>query len=318
MHNKFFITVLLSALILPVFVRADAPPPPPFTVSATYEGQTISDQKFYAVLLTCQKLGEDNTLQGRWSSSEFQRYYKDLQDNGEQNTPEYKAYTKLDISQINLTGACTWKAYFLPSPKYCTNSGCLFNYILGDYKVATYIPSLDKTFISNDITRRYSGYYGRETVRSYALALDKSGGAKLAETGDTSQDYFFVATTTIATTTYDTYDVIGDFEATVISSLFITLILELLVVLVFALIKKAPKIILLGVLLGNIISVPLLWILVSHYYWLLFPAEILVVIFEACLIKLFGKGKISWKMCLLISLIMNLVSFLFGPILFNH
>jgi len=96
-------------------------------------------------------------------------------------------------------------------------------------------------------------------------------------------------------------------------SLIITLPLELVITLIFAFVKKFTKLILLGTAIGNIISVIFLGIIVYQWSWMLFPAEIIAIVFKASLLKLFGWRKISWKWCLIISLVMSAASFIFGP-----
>lgn len=306
--------IIIAALgfmaFFPRFVLADTPPPPPFTVYVNYEGQQVRDERFYAVLLICQKEGKESTLQGGWRSIDFQENFAELKKDGRQNTPEYKAYIQFNnIHENNVQHTCAWQAYYLPDAKFCLNSSCHFRYILGDYKMAVYLPSLDKLFISNEINRSSAGYYGSDTATQYRLELTAAGTAKISEAN--AKNNKPAADAPDQTTTA------RDFKTIVIASLIITLILELIAAFIFALIQKAPKRILLGVLIGNLISVPLLWLLVTRWYWTLFPAEILVVAFEAWIITLFSRGKLNWKMCLLISFIMNLISFIFGPIIYH-
>ena len=292
--KKFFLFVLPSIIfILPRFVLADAPPPPPFIVYVNYEGKKISDQNFYAEALKCDK---------------------------EKSNPDASIMPQFLISAYDAAKSCFWEPNF--SSDACAKSQCEFHWTLGEFKIAVYLPSLNKTFVSNAINREYLGHYGYKTPSYYQIDLAKDGSAKLSESYEQTEDNNNgneSATTTSElndkTLTANIAD--KDFTTTVTASLLITLILELIVALVFALVKKAPKRILLGVLIGNLISVPLLWILVSRFYWTLFPAEILVVIFEAWLIKLFSQGKLNWKMCLLISFIMNLISFIVGPFFYR-
>ncbi len=300
------IGVLGSLVLIQRAVRADAPPPPPFVIYYNYEGQKLTDEKFYSVLLTCQKKTDDSSLPGGWRSNSFDEYVKSTDDG---------VYDKLVVYEDDPAAGCMWRSYYLPDPKYCYNGACRWDYILGNYKVAVYVPSLDKTFVTNSINRPYKGYYGRDTVTFYRVDLSRDGGAKLSET--TEQEGYGVQGNFTeedkATTPSDTG--FSGFGSMMAASFLITLVVELIVVLIFSLVKKAPKKTLLGIVVGNVVSVPFLWIAVARFYWLLFPAEIAVVIFEAWLLKLFSRGKLGWKICLLVSLLMNLASFLFGPII---
>jgi hypothetical protein len=287
------------AIFTPYFVRADAPPPPPFTVQINFEGQKASDKEVYAALLTCEKNpGRENPFQNELSGEPL---------------------AKLNISQTDPANNCTWKSTALPYGAICRQGVCEFPGLTGNLKIAVFLPSLDKVFVSNSVDREYSGFYGHDTPTNYLVDLGKNGSAVLssvsylpdlpggtttpAGTDDNNGNNY-------ASTAYN-------FWLMILASLIITLVLELFVALLFALIKKFSKLILVGVLIGNIISVPVLWLIVSRFYWTLFPMEILAVIFEAWLIKMFGQKKLTWKMCLLISLIMNLVSFIFGPFFYR-
>ncbi|MCX6713834.1 MAG: hypothetical protein NTV48_01895 [Candidatus Vogelbacteria bacterium] len=290
MKKYFFTTFVLALIIFPVLVLADAPPPPPFTVYINYNGQRVSDPKLQAEILRC----DEQKILAKGSIA-----------------------PKLLIAEYDAKNKCTWEPQNISNR--CSVGQCWFNWAMGEFKVAVYLPSVDKVFISNSLTRRYAGYYGHDTVRFYQAELFGDGQAKIFESSDQGQVDNPVVTTnsdTSTTTAVEDIETVS-FTTNVVVLLLITLFLELIVVLIFLAIKKVSKKILLGVLLGNIISVPLLWLVVSSAYWTLLPAEIIAVIFEAWLIKLFAKEKLSWKMCLLISLIMNIISFLFGPFLIS-
>jgi len=266
-RKTFFILVVIS-LVLPVFVLADAPPPPPFTVNFTYESQKIIDEKFYAAVLECE----------------------------DKDTPDVSVIPQLNVIQPNTEGNCNWLPHLLPYTDYCVDSQCKFNWVLGDFKLAAYIPSLDKTFVSDVITREYVGYYGRKTQTVYDVNLLK----------DSSVVVNNVTFNDLGSSSY------GSLAAMAIS-LVVTVILESLVVLIFFLLKKVPKRIFPALLLGNLISVPFVWLAASAYLTdMVYVLEIAAVVFEAWLIRIFSKKTVSWKMSLLISLLMNIVSFFVG------
>lgn len=273
-NNPLFILLTL-ALFLPRYILADAPPPPPFLVNFTYEGQKITDEKFYAVVLECE----------------------------EGNNPDVYIIPQLNINQPNVDGKCNWLPHALPYSDRCADSRCNFNWVMGDFKLAAYIPSLDKTFVSDVITREYLGHYGRKTQTVYDVNLSKDSGITVNN----------VMVVDNANSIFDT-----SFFVLMTISFIATVILESVVVLVFFLLKKAPGRIFLALLIGNLLSVPFIWTIAGIFPFFtgfLYLAEIIVVIFEAWFIRLFGRKTLSWKMSLLISLIMNVASFIVGPYL---
>ena len=280
MNNKTLFVLLVSALLLPRYILADAPPPPPFLVNFTYEGQKITDEKFYAVVLEC----------------------------GNEKNSNISTIPQLNISQPNNDGKCNWLPRLLPYTDHCANSQCNFNWILGNFKLAVYIPSLDKTFVSDALTREYLGYYGHKTQTVYDV--------------DLLQDNSVVVTNMFVEPSFIDDVIGGTFLWLLILSFIATIILESIVVLVFFLLKKVPKRIFLALLIGNLISVPFVWVAVSAFPILgtLYVAEIIAMIFEVWLIRISSKKILSWKTSLLISLIMNIFSFFAGPylIFFSH
>ncbi len=281
MYKKTFFTLLISILILPIFVSADSPPPPPFTVNFTYEGQKINDSKFYAVALQCRQ----------------------------EKISDIFVIPQLDINQSDTAKTCSWMPRLSTSGGFCVDSICHFDWVYGQFKLAVYIPSLDKTFISEMINREYLGHYGRKTQTVYDVNLSKDSGIT-------------VNNVMIVNNTNSIFN--AGFLALMTISFIATIILESIVALVFFLLKKVKKNIFLAVLIGNLVSVPFVWVIDGTFPFftgLLYLSEIIVVVFEAWLIKLFAKKMLSWKMCLLISLIMNIASFIVGQyfiILLTH
>jgi hypothetical protein len=277
MFKKTFFALLISILALPILASADAPPPPPFTVNFTYEGQKITDQKFYAETLVCSK---------------------------EKSEVKTVARPQLLISDYDSVKDCTWQPGI--SADGCSNSQCYFDWTLGEFKIAVYIPSLSKVFVSGIMDRQYLGHYGSKTQRVYDINLTKDGGvvvnnSPIVPFGTASNVFSDPA-----------------FWMLLLSSLIATIIAELIVGLIFVLLKKAKKNIFLAVPVGNVVSVPFVWIatvMLSSSLAALYIVEIIAVVFEAWLIRLFSKKALGWKMCLLISAIMNIVSFFVGPYL---
>ncbi len=110
-------------------------------------------------------------------------------------------------------------------------------------------------------------------------------------------------------------------------SLIITIIIELLIVIIYLLIKKTKSysdstsnnslnIIILWIFLINLITIPLLWLTSSYinvnYYIFTTIAEITIVIVESIFIFITMKKTIAYKELLLLSIVMNIASFLLG------
>lgn len=105
-----------------------------------------------------------------------------------------------------------------------------------------------------------------------------------------------------------------------VTALVITLILELLVAFVFVSVKEEPRSILVGVLVANMVSLPIVWLvfpyLPLHFLLVILFSEIFAVLFEGYFIYLFTKKTLSLVMSLILSLLMNLCSFIIGGIIF--
>lgn len=105
----------------------------------------------------------------------------------------------------------------------------------------------------------------------------------------------------------------------ILVALVITLIIELILSYLYLSFKKIkkPKDILPSVAIANIISVPILWIVVSAFLGLasFVIMEILVVIFEAYLIHMMNKKKIKLKDSFIMSIAMNIASIIIGALL---
>ncbi|MDD5145697.1 MAG: hypothetical protein PHF44_02555 [Candidatus Pacebacteria bacterium] len=270
MRNKIIFILLALVLFLPRCILADAPPPPPFLVNFTYEGQKIADEKFYAVILEC--------------------------DEGKNQIAV--PIPQLNINQPNLDGNCNWLPYLLPYNSICESSQCNFRWILGSFKIAVYIPSLDKTFVSDAITREYLGHYGSKTQTVYDVNISKDDSVVVIENNNNGGNSIFAE----------------EFLLPILAAFLLTFISEAVVLLIFVLVKKLPKITFLALLIGNLLSVPFVWFVNIKliFPYLLLITEIVAIVFEAWLLKIFGKKMLSWKLVLLISFLMNAGSFFVG------
>jgi len=105
-------------------------------------------------------------------------------------------------------------------------------------------------------------------------------------------------------------------------ALVLTLILELLVAFIFVSVKKEPRSILVGVLVANLVSLPIVWLvfpyLPLHFLLVILFSELFAVLFEGYFIFLFTKKALAPVMSLILSLLMNLCSFIIGGIIFIY
>jgi hypothetical protein len=101
-----------------------------------------------------------------------------------------------------------------------------------------------------------------------------------------------------------------------IKSLIITLILELLVALKYLSKNKLPKKILVSILIGNLITLPIVWfiiqLIITKLEIFILLSEIFAIVFEAYFIYYLNKKKITIKKAFILSIIMNLTSWIIG------
>ncbi|MFH1409737.1 MAG: hypothetical protein ABIH34_07535 [Nanoarchaeota archaeon] len=264
MKSRFMMLTLLLFFLIPALVSADIGPKPAADFHVTWEGQEVQDRSFHAKMLSCQQ--EGNRLPGE------------------------NVISLLNISEYDPEKDCIW----MPSPLAwggtCENAECHFNYFLPiEFKLAVYLPSQDKVFISPEVTR--------ENFRStYDVELLPDGSIDLKETTPFMES--------------DASKNIRDF----ITALVITLILELLAARIFFSAKRSKKA-LLSVIAANAISLPLVWFvfpLLKNMLLVIILAEIFAFVFEAYVIHFLNKELISLKRSFLLSLIMNAASFFLG------
>lgn len=104
--------------------------------------------------------------------------------------------------------------------------------------------------------------------------------------------------------------------AQTLAALVITLVVELLLLLIIIPIFKLPWKILLALLVANITSVPVLWLVTGWInlssIWILFAGEIIVVFYEALIYYLFLKKKFGYGKMIALSAVLNAASFFFS------
>lgn len=102
-----------------------------------------------------------------------------------------------------------------------------------------------------------------------------------------------------------------------IDSLLITIVIEGVIVFVYALWKHKPVgRILFASILANILTQPMLWVVLDlffvHYLTTLFISEIFIWLIESVILRFFPGTQLGWKESMLLSLAMNLSSFSVG------
>ncbi|MCK4428818.1 MAG: hypothetical protein KAU95_00460 [Candidatus Aenigmarchaeota archaeon] len=325
MKNKiifFVIGVLLIFILSCSTIPVNAVMPPHANLNLYYENQLVQDEEFYIKMLSCQErfciyhqiiseLESHENKSGVYKrcSEIAQRYNMTL---------EYcfnlifceKSYGKKTCEKFNHLELlppnknCCWDNKIIS----CSNLQCFFwRPIPDEFRLAIYIPSLDKMFVTDEISKTNSD-------SDYKVELFPNGIAKIYETTPPFNP-----------------DLIIFFFAV----LLITLFLEISVAGIFLWAAKIPKKkILTSVIVVNLISFPILWFMIlsmlivgfgvlSIFSFLPFSGDSILVltflatvlfaiVFEAYFIHHFSKKIISLKKASILSIIMNLVSFFIG------
>lgn len=264
---KLLVISFLIFFLASGVVYADLGPKPEADIQVTLNGRNVPDSVFNAEMLVCYKEGQ----------------------NGFGNK---EVIPQLNISEYDSANDCYWKPAPLAWSAECRNSSCHFGYMLpSSFKLAVYIPSLDKVFITNEVSRtNFNSEYDAE--------LSSSGSAVIRET---------------------TPLVRKDNITSFVKALIITLILELLTALIFVLASKLTKKMLITVFVANIISLPIVWFffpLIKLVPLVILLSEIFAVVFEMYFIYLIHKKTISLKKSFILSILMNLASFVLGGLIF--
>ncbi|MFH1306736.1 MAG: hypothetical protein ABIH83_03745 [Candidatus Micrarchaeota archaeon] len=100
-----------------------------------------------------------------------------------------------------------------------------------------------------------------------------------------------------------------------VAGLFITLIIEITILLVYMVFTKFSRRMVLTAIGANVITLPAVWflfpVLITDASYLVY-AEVFAILFEAFVIFAFNSREISMLKALLLAIIMNLASFLLG------
>jgi len=263
--------IIAAALIifLPKITSADLGPKPTVNIDVFYNQQVVPDPNFSAKMLEC-------ISQADFTSREDRDSLKDL-------IPQFK------INKYDSAKNCYWYPAEFAWGGKCNNSKCTFGYMPpSDFKLTVYVPSLDRVFVTNEISRTNFNSH-------YKVDLLSDGSAKIIETTPTLQQ-----------------DQILSF----IKAFIITIILELLVSLIFVVITKIPKKILVYVLLANMITLPIVWFLFPLFQLsivaIIIISEIFAILFEMLFIYFISNRAISLKKSILLTILNNLISLFLG------
>jgi hypothetical protein len=290
--KRILVTTLFAFILFVSIANADSAIKLPFIYVKYYNNTNIGDRYFYAVFLNC-------------SIAPQVEYY--TFPNATNYDIQHIKISKPNITQYDAVRNCTWA----PSLQ-CYQGNCQWNYgCMGsectlmyppptNAKLAIYIPSLNKVFISDEIFNESFEYSYHEAV------LLQNGTIELSTIAPPFQ--------------------IPEIFTSFITALIITLVTELLVTFLFIRFSKNKDFsqkqnrILLTVVLVNIISLPVVWFVLPliftdtiTYYVV---AESFAVLFEGLFIRLLNKNTFTLKNALILSLIMNLASFFVGQFLY--
>ncbi len=99
-------------------------------------------------------------------------------------------------------------------------------------------------------------------------------------------------------------------------ALFVTLVIELAVALIYLSVRKLPRRILLWVVVANLVSLPIVWFVIPLFGLDPLPttalSELFAVVLDALLIFWLSRNKLSLGATIILSLLMNGASFLLG------
>lgn len=268
--KKFFsLLVVIFALVafLPKSASADLGPKPSVDIDVVYNQQNISDPSFNAKMLSC---GPQNVVQNEPKSEE-------------------SLVPQLNINEYDSSKDCYWYPSWFAWGGQCSNSSCNFSYMPPrEFKLAVFIPSINKVFITNEISR--TNFNSR-----YKVELFSDGSSKISET-----------------TSILPSDKISSF----VRAFLVTIILELLVSLIYISMCKLPKKILAYILLANIISLPIVWFIFPLVRLpslaIIVMSEVFAILFETYFVYFLNKQVISFKQSLTLNILTNFVSLIIG------
>ena len=276
MNQKLLLVLIALIVISSQLALADVGPKPSADIHVKYNGNDVAE-KFEAKMLVCIKEGSKSWEVG-----------------GEENLPNY-----FKIAEKDKVKDCTWRPARMAWGGNCQLSTCGFTYMLPkNFRVAVYLPSLNKVFISDSIV-------GNNFNAEYLYEINENS-SKISQTGGTD----IHETTPIVQT---------DLVLPFILALVITLVLELVVAFGYLVLTKKSYNILISVVGANLISLPIVWFLfpmLQLEFLLIFAmAEVFAILFEGYFIHFLNKKTLSLQDGLILSAVMNIGSLLVGGII---
>jgi hypothetical protein len=207
--------------------------------------------------------------------------------------------SNVTVPKLNLSFDTASGCYWVPaemSGATCESGWCdLYYFPTTSFKLAFYLPSLNKTFVTNETNQSSFG-------TTYDVSLYQNGSATITA--------FSIPT---PPPTPQTYIVL--FAAALVLTVAIEVATAFLY-LRFVKIKKKARI-LVAVIVANIISVPVLWFIFVYFLGALgfILGELFAFLFEGGFVYYFNKKAIKLKSSMIMSLIMNITSLVLGVLI---
>ena len=264
--------VSVSFLLIPTLALADIGPQATANMHITYQGEEITASRFNAIMLACHK-------------HEYE--------------PRDVEVSQLNIKNYDSERHCYWQPTVTVFGGECKNSQCQFRAFAlmpKKFKLAVYLPSLDRVFISNPVSKK-------SLYSDYEVDLLSNGTINIKEV-----------------TPFLKSDVVRNVKP-FIAALVVVLGVELSTGTLYLLFTKTPLKILVSIALGNLISLPLLWIVIPHlnikHLWpVILIAQAFAISFESYFIYLLNRQRIALRRSFILSMLINLASCFIGGFLF--
>lgn len=278
MSLMLFIVVLMN---FPQVVYADIGPKPTAKMYVEYNGLPLVG-RFEAAMLSCNRprTAEDEVCQS-----------SDTADCNYDPTIPNRLTDINDVLLKDYQKGCYWRNSELVWGGDCGLSQCTFTYFLPEsFKIAVKLPSSDQVYITNDISRL-------EFHSSYRVSLRSNGEATITDT---------------------TFELIDERTANTLMALGLTIIVEWLVSLLFFFRRQVRPIFILPLIIGNAISVPIVWYFSSFYldtassFILLGITEAFALVIETIIYSLFYKKQIHPILLFIYTLVANIASYVIG------
>lgn len=273
--------ILLTCFLLVSTAHADIGRKPSINIRCTYNNEKI-DSIFYAELLEC--LSQERI-------NEETRYLSEME------------VQQLAITEFDPARNCYWFPSGHTWGGKCTDSECDFDYIVPrEFKLAVYVPRLDKVFMSDAIVREnFSSYYEATLLPDGTIEIEETTSFLLSDAAILVR-MFMVALVLTLLFELPTYFFLLSLTETARQKY-----------------SEKKKRILSTVFLANVISLSIVWFIFSlmgDSLQLIILAEIFAIIFEAIFITFLNKTILSIGKALILSLVANLVSFFVGGFIF--